>query len=331
MLVNGPVVNRALLEQLYPPGVPVKNNGVVVFDSPDRQVPYADQFTAGFARQLGASMAVNVDYIRMMNRDMFLARNLNPAVRVDTSRTGAIARVDAFGVLGEPYTQQVWVMENTGESDYDALNLSLEKRYSNNWSGRISYSLSKSRGTAENQADRNTYQFLTDPTMDLWRGPSQVDRRHVLSMGGRTEIPKTKGVTLSGTVRYMTGSPFTIYNSAVDVNRNGELEDPVPAGTYSGTAVDALQDVEFDGKRNGARGPDIFQADVRAGWRHRMGGSRVLEVFLDIFNITNRANFENPVLANRDMRLPNQFLVLTNLYGGGGFPRQAQFGMRFEF
>ena len=105
----------------------------------------------------------------------------------------------------------------------------------------------------------------------------------------------------------------------------------MPAGTYSGTAVDALQDVEFDGKRNGARGPDIFQADVRAGWRHRMGGSRVLEVFLDIFNITNRANFENPVLANRDMRLPNQFLVLTNLYGGGGFPRQAQFGMRFEF
>ena len=103
-LVNGPVVNRALLEQLYPPGVAVKNNGVVVFDSPDRQVPYADQFTAGFARQLGASMAVNVDYIRMMNRDMFLARNLNPAVRVDTSRTGALVRVDAFGVLDEQDT-----------------------------------------------------------------------------------------------------------------------------------------------------------------------------------------------------------------------------------
>ena len=142
----------------------------------------------------------------------------------------------------------------------------------------------------------------------------------MLSIGARTEIPKTKGVTLSTTIRYMTGSPFTIYNSAVDVNRNGELEDPVPAGTYSGAAVDALQDVEFDGKRNGARGPDIFQADVRAGWRHRMGGSRVLEVFLDIFNITNRANFDNPVLANRDQRTPANFLVLTNLYGGERLP-----------
>jgi hypothetical protein len=330
-LVNGPVVNRDLLEQSYPRGVPVKNNGVVVFDAPDRQVPYADQFTTGFARQLGGSMAVNVDYVMMRNRDMFLARNLNPGVRVDTSRTGAVTRVDAYGVLGEPYAQQVWVMENTGKSDYDALNLSLEKRYSNSWSGRISYSLSKSRGTAENQADRNTYQFLTDPTLDLWEGPSQVDRRHVLSMGARTEIPKTKGVTLSTTIRYMTGAPFTIYNSAVDVNRNGELEDPVAAGTYSGTALDSLQNVEFDGKRNGARGPDIFQADVRAGWRRRMGGSRVYEVFLDIFNITNRANFDNPVLANRDLRTPANFLVLTNLYGGGGFPRQAQLGMRFEF
>ena len=42
---------------------------------------------------------------------MFLARNLNPALRVDTSRTGALTRSDAFGVLGQSYTQQVWVME----------------------------------------------------------------------------------------------------------------------------------------------------------------------------------------------------------------------------
>ena len=36
-LVNGPFVNDALLRQSYPLGVAVKNNGVVVFDSPDRQ------------------------------------------------------------------------------------------------------------------------------------------------------------------------------------------------------------------------------------------------------------------------------------------------------
>src|SRR5919197_283421 len=130
----------------------------------------------------------------------------------------------------------------------------------------------------------------------------------------------------SSTIRYMSGFPFTIYNSAVDVNRNGELDDPVPAGSYSGTAPDSMKNVNFDGRRNGARGPDYFQADVRAGWHVPIRSRRTLELFLDIFNVTNRTNFENPVTANRDMRVPATFLVLTNLYGGGGFPRQAYFG-----
>jgi Carboxypeptidase regulatory-like domain len=330
-LVNGPFVNRALLDSMYPPGVPVKNDGTVIFDSPDRKTPYAHQFTIGYVRELATSLAAHVDYVRMMNKDMFLARNLNPALRVDTSRTGALTRLDVFGVLGEPYRQQVWVMENTGESTYDGLNLSLEKRYANNWSGRVSYSLSKSRGTAENQADQNTYQALTDMNLDLWRGPSVNDRTHILSIGARAEIPKTHGANLSTTIRYMTGWPFTIYNSAVDVNRNGELNDPVPAGTYSGTATDAMQNIAFDGRRNGARGPSIFQADVRAGWHTRIGGRDTLELFLDIYNITNHANFDPPINANRDMRTPANFLVLTNLFGGGGFPRQAMMGVRFAF
>jgi hypothetical protein len=331
-LVNGPFLNRAMLDRLYSPGVPVKNDGVVIFDSPDRKQPYAHQFTVGYVREITPSLAAHADYIRMINKDMFLARNLNPALRVDTSRTGALTRFDAFGVLGEAYRQQVWLMENSGESTYDGLNLSLEKRYANNWSGRISYSLSTSRGTAENQADQNTYQFMTDDNLDLWRGPSSVDRRHILSIGARAEIPKTHGANLSTTIRYMSGAPFTIYNSAVDVNRNGELNDPVPAGTYSGTApLNAMQNVEFDGKRNGARGPNYFQADVRAGWHQRIRGGNTLELFLDIYNITNRANFDMPILANRDLRIPSSFLVLTNLYGGGGFPRQAQLGVRFAF
>jgi hypothetical protein len=154
-------VNWNLLRQSYPLGVAVKNNGVVVFDSPDRKMPYARQFTVGYVRELASSLAMHADYVRMDNRDMFLARNLNPALRVDTSRTGALTRSDAFGVLGEPYTQQVWVFENTGEATYNALNLSLEKRFANHWSGRVSYSLSKAEGTANEQADRNQYQVGT--------------------------------------------------------------------------------------------------------------------------------------------------------------------------
>jgi hypothetical protein len=330
LLVNGPVVNRALLNQMFPPGQLVRNQGVVIFDSPTRQQPYAHQFTLGFGRQLTSSLAVNADYVRANNRDMFLARNLNPMLRANTTRTGAITRLDTFGVLGETYTERVWVMENTGTNDYDALNLSVEKRYSNNWSGRLSYSLSKSRGTAENQADKNTFQKLDQLNLDRLEGPSQVDRRHILALNSRAEIPKTHGLNLSGTIRYMTGSPFTIFNSAVDVDQNGELNDPSPAGVYSGTERNAkvMTNVKSRGGRNGALGPDYFQIDLRAGWHRRVTSGQTAELFVDIYNLTNRANFDNP---NGDERQTSTFLVLTNLRGGGGFPRQGQLGIRYTF
>jgi hypothetical protein len=267
---------------------------------------------------------------------MFLARNLNPALRDDTSRTGALRRSDAFGVLGDTYLQQVWVMENAGESVYNALNLSLEKRYANNWSGRLSYSLSKAEGTANDQNDKNTSQTMTNLNLDAFRGPSNVDRRHILSLATQTEIPKTGGIMLSGTARYMSGAPFSIYDSSIDADRNGELVDPVPAGVYSGTAPNSMKDVKYKGGRNGAIGPDYFQLDVRAGWRRRINPERALELFLDIYNITNRANFDNPMTTgvpggSTDRRLPATYLVLTNLRGGGGFPRQALMGARFAF
>jgi len=331
-LVNGPFLNTTLLRQQYPLGQAVRNNGVVIFDSPDRTMPYAHQATVGYVRELASSLAMHVDYVHTSNRAMFLARNLNPALRVDTTRTGALTRSDAFGVLGTPYQQQVWVFENNGQSTYDALNLSLEKRYANNWSGRVSYSLSKARGTGFEQADKNTYQVGTNMNLDLYDAVTNADRRHVLSLGGQIEIPKTGGATLSSTMRYMTGAPMTIYDSSIDADRNGELIDPVPAGTYSGTALlDAMKGVEYKGGRNGAIGPDYFQLDARAGWRRRIVGQKTLELFLDIYNITNRANFDNPVQANLDRRTPATFLVLTNLRGGGGFPRQAMMGARFVF
>jgi len=332
-LVNGPVVNRTLLNQLFPAGSKLRNAGVVIYDSPNRRQPYAHQITVGFVRELAATLAFHADYVRIMNRDMFLSRNLLPQLRADTTRAGAIQRIDAFGVLGADavnYRQQVWVFENNGSSTYDALNLQLDKRYANKWSGRISYSLSKSRGTATDQGDRNTDQFLDDMRLDARFGPTPVDRRHILSVASRLEVPKTGGMTLATTTRYMSGSPFTIYNSNIDVNRNGQLDDPSPAGTYSGTGLNAMQNVRNAGGRFGAYGPDYFQVDVRAGWRRKIQ-DRTVELFVDIFNLTNRTNWDNPVSANTDERNAATFLTLTNLRGGSGFPRSVQFGSRIAF
>ena len=86
--------------------------------------------------------------------------------------------------------------------------------------------------------------------------------------------------------------------------------------------------VKNKGGRNGAIGPDYFQLDLRAGWRGKLRNRQAVEAFLDIFNITNRANFNNP---SGDERLTSTFLVLNSLRGGGGFPRQAKLGIRYSF
>jgi hypothetical protein len=135
-------------------------------------------------------------------------------------------------------------------------------------------------------------------------------------------------VTLSGVLRMMSGTPFTIQNTNVDADRNGVLFDPLPSGTYSGTADGSLQNVENKGGRNGARGPGFMQLDMRAGYRAKLGSRRTLDAFLEVFNLTNHVNFTNP---SGDMRVASDFLRLAGLVATSGLPRQAQAGLRFGF
>ena len=46
-----------------PGGSRIKNTGTVTLDNPDRTIPYTDQFTAGYERQLWANLSVSADYV----------------------------------------------------------------------------------------------------------------------------------------------------------------------------------------------------------------------------------------------------------------------------
>jgi hypothetical protein len=144
------------------------------------------------------------------------------------------------------------------------------------------------------------------------------------------EIPKTRGVMLSGTLRMLSGSPFTIQDTTSDSDRNRINFQPLPAGSYTPfpAAGEYVYPTESTGGRNGAVGPGFVQLDLRLGYRARLGGRRTLDVFGEVFNATDRANFSNP---DGDRRVPADFLRLTSLFGGAGFPRQVQFGVRLGF
>ena len=120
-------------------------------DNPDRVIPYTDQFSLGFERQLPRDMSINVDYVHAFGRDQFMQLNQNPGIRASTARTATIVRVDPN------FVAKVFTPVNAGATDYDALLVGLEKRYSHDYQFRVSYTLLESRGnTSGNGAPRAT-------------------------------------------------------------------------------------------------------------------------------------------------------------------------------
>jgi hypothetical protein len=330
LLVNGPVLNRNLVNQLIPAGTLARNTSAVWLDTPDRKLPWQRQASIGYERQLARQLSMAADYVHMENGDLPLRFNLNPAIKQTTGRTAPISRVDLKGIAQHlaisPFAGDVWIVEYIGETRYDGLNLQLEKRFAGNWGARVSYGLGYGRGNTNGlPTATNDFQVLGERNLELNEGPTNLDRRHTVTLSGRFELPWIQGLTGGAVARMMTGQPFTIHDSNIDVNRNNIAVDPLLAGTFSGVGQNAMT-LENAGGRNGAYGPGSLQIDVRAGYRVRPGQGRTLDFFAEVFNLTNEPNFANP---GGDRRL-GTFLVPTSL-AGGGFPRQFQLGARLGF
>ncbi len=333
-----PEVDFAALALLFPPGTLNPNLGDVYFDSSNRQQPWMHQLTLGYERELAPSLSVSADYIRTMGRDMLGRVDYNIGTRSNTGRGRVLFGNqegslwgDTFGLLGgDPDFQafyqfnNVIVMESVATTNYDALNIQVEKRYSDRWGARLAYALGHSRGSTFNLWQTIATQVGPDLNLDKFQQPAATDRRHILTISGRTELPG--GVTVSGVLRYMTGQPLTIHDTNFDPDRNGKNPDPIAAGTYTGAGTNGIM-VQNDGGYGGARPLDFLQLDVRFGYRVRPTQAQTIDVFFDIFNLTDRANFNNPTGDRRS----GNFLNLTSLRGGSGFPRQAQFGLRYGF
>ena len=322
-LVNGPTVNRALLNQMFPPGATLRNTGNITLDDPSRGIPKSDEITVGYEHQLGSTVSVSADFVRVLGREMFMVYDNNKGTRTTTASTSPIVRPD-------PAFQAVNTFLNVGETDYNALLLALEKRLSHGISARVSYTFADATGNLGNNGGAINFQQGSEMNLDLNEGRTDFVRRHNLVISGRALVPYTKGMTFSWVARALSGQPFSLTNNLIDVDRNGTLFDPLVPATYTGAGTIPVNNYtvdDYDGKRNGAIGPGFFQFDTRFGWRLNMGNGRTLDLSADVFNITNRANFANP---SGNQGAPATFLVLSALRDGAA-PRTLQLGGRFGF
>jgi Carboxypeptidase regulatory-like domain/TonB dependent receptor-like, beta-barrel/TonB-dependent Receptor Plug Domain len=332
-LVNGPVVNRALLASRFPSSATQKNSGVVFFDNPDRHLPYARQASVGFEKQLAKSIAVSADYVHLNHRDLYMLQDINPGQRATTAATSPLTRIN---VNNAGFLQDVRELVNVGWADYDGLQMSLQKRQSGLYGFRVSYTYSRGYGIVSapgatdiiTSATVDPITKVTSLNLQNREGLTQQDRPHLLSMNAQLQVPHTGGMNVSGVLQYNSGTPFTLTDSTTDPNRNGNFEDPLPAGTYSGLAsnVNAIT-VENKGGINGARGPDYFLINMRAAYRFKLPGNKTLQAHVDVFNVTNHANFNTP---SSDRQAPASFLILRSILNGGP-TRTLQLNFQYRF
>jgi hypothetical protein len=320
-LVNGPVVNRTLLNDRFPAGSRQKNSGDVFLDNPDRKLPFSRQATIGYEKQLAGNIALSADYVHLNMRDLYMRKDLNPGLRATPSRTVPINRINPA------FTARVLEVINDGWADYDALQISINKRFSHGYQYRLAYTRGKGFGNTASPGNIETISTQVLDQLNLEQGEARTgeDRPHILSVGGSVEVPKTRGLIVSTGVSYQSGTPFTLTNSSSDPDRNGSFQEPLPAGTYSGPASDpdAFTVENIDGFR-GARGPDSFLMNLRLGYRIKMPHSKTLQVHFDLFNVTNRVNFSTPNGDRRDAT----FLILRQTVAP---TRTAQFNVKYTF
>jgi hypothetical protein len=147
------------------------------------------------------------------------------------------------------------------------------------------------------------------------------------------------GLQVTSAGRYQSGQPFTV-NSIFDVNLDGNLTDRLnttngivvtgdrsqPLTLTTSNPATLLAPVGRDGSigRNTFRAGSIMELDLAVAKAIPFSDRYKLNVRMDIFNLTNRANFGVPV---RYLEAAG-FGKATNTLTPG---RRIQFSLKFSF
>ncbi len=292
-------------------------------DDPNRQLPYVTSWSLGMSRQLMANTAAAVDYVANISRDQVGIIDINEPV--NGVRPG-VAGFDPGGTLipaaaRNTNFQRVLQTQTRPEfdGDYRSLQLSFVRRQANRWSGRVAYTIQKSHYTGIGNPDARRVWLDNDPKADF--GRFAADRRHVLAASGSYNPWKT--LSVATVISAISGDAI---NETVgrDVNGDNDTNDRPIRGIDDLTRpIQSALDSQGRAVNNGLSGPGSFGLDLSIRYQAPLGGGRSLDLFYDIFNLTNRTNLVGPT-GNRQS--PN-FMIAT----AARFPRQMQFGIRVRF
>jgi hypothetical protein len=287
--------------------------------------------------------ALSVDYLHTLGTHFIIGRTI-----------GAVFNP----VVGGP--DRVVNLESSVNHKYDGLLVTFEKRYSDRYQFRASYTLSKSFNYA-NDDQIPFSQGPVDPNnLRLDYGPTPLDQRHRFVLSGVVDAPW--GIRVAAILTAASGVPMDILMPdgltripILQRNAGGRL-------FHTGAELNAfIQSVNAGGGIGGVPLPfvrddalfnDSFHSlDLRFGKSFEVAEDVRIEPLVEVFNVFNITNVLGTALVNytgrvstlvRDSNDPNDpgFLrssafgapVTTagTVFGSGG-PRAFQLGVRLTF
>ena len=285
--------------------------------SRDFRSPAVYQWSLGFQRTLPWRMVADVNYVGNEAHNLLRVRELN-FVEPDPLTGRAPTPIN----LNRPYKGygRIVMNETTAESDYQALQVALNRRMDRNLSFGVAYTLSRSRGDADSEDSTSSGSLAQDPRNPAGEyGYQDFDRRHVLAVNYIWHVPAPgvdgvlrhvlDGWQLSGITRYNTGrrlnitagTTSNIFGDTVTLRANGvDGVDPnsEPDGgrtqalwlnpdAFARPATNALGTLP----RNSVVGPSYFSSDLSLMKNVRINGKLRVQLRAEAFNLFNQKNY----------------------------------------
>jgi hypothetical protein len=308
---------------------------------PNFRTPYMDQWNVGVQRQLPGNASIDANYVGSVGRHL----DWGPTLNVPSPGPGDVQARRPY-----PYMLQQWFDQSVGNSRYNAMQITVNKRTSHGVTFLVAYTLSHSNddgcGLGANCNSSNPYNKKAD------YGTSDTNQTHAFSAAFTLQSPFTRssnkllsalagGWALNGIAQLSSGLPYTITNSndaenigcclqqRVDVvgdpNKGSGLRTP---DKWFNTAAFASQAPFTYG--NEKVNPYVSDANknldlsIFRSFHIGLGESRFFEFRAESFNLFNRVMFA----------VPNSSLGGTNfgaVTSQQNSPRQLQMGLKFNY
>jgi len=341
--------------------IPVSGTGLInsLFDvvPSDLHEGTLHSWNVAFQRQLPYGFTADLAYVGSKGVDLVMDLDTNASMVYGSGNNGR-AYFAQFNRTGTNRTRT-----NQGKTQYNALQVKIDRRFLHGFLITNSYTLGRSLDLANENGG-----ISTPINYDLSWARSDTDRLHNYVMSSVYELPfgpnkkwLNDGMTgkilggwqLSGLFEARSGQALTIGGSgtllntpgnSAFVNLNGENKvltsgdtagNGCPGGIgvgfcYFDPSVYSLPAAGVQGnmkRHSGPEGPGFWQLDGSLFKRFQITGSKYAEFRVDAFNVTNSVRWANPNTGFSTSTGTN-FGQITNTTGS---QRSIRFGGRFAF